>query len=106
MESLKGRDADVITTPSGNRLIVHFFTGILEHFPEIDSFQVEQSASDHLIIRIVPTRAFRHDDMDRVKFALVDKGLRDMTVKFELVEDIPLPLSGKHRFIINTSGKT
>jgi phenylacetate-CoA ligase len=40
MESIRGRDADVIITPAGNRLIVHFFTGVLEHFQEIDSFQV------------------------------------------------------------------
>ncbi len=43
MQSIQGRSADIVTTPSGNRLIVHFFTGVLEHFSEVDSFQVVQS---------------------------------------------------------------
>ena len=42
LKSIQGRNTDVVLTPGGNRLIVHFFTGILEHFPEIDSFQVVQ----------------------------------------------------------------
>ena len=101
MEAIKGRDADVITTPSGNRLIVHFFTGILEHFPEIDSFQVVQTEPDSILLRIQPKGEMTDSILDKIKTSLADKGTSDLQVNFQFVESIPMPPSGKHRFVIN-----
>lgn len=101
MESIQGRDTDVIITPSGNRLIVHFFTGILEHFTEIDSFQVIQDTLDSMTVRVVPTRQFSEEAIDRIISALKEKGASDMDIQLELVDAIPLPPSGKRRFVIS-----
>ena len=42
LEKIIGRDTDIVYTSRGKALIVHFFTGILEHVHEIKQFQVYQ----------------------------------------------------------------
>ena len=101
MESIQGRDSDVVITPSGNRLIVHFFTGILEHFEEVDSFQVVQESIDTMIIRIVPTKEFLRELYKRIVSALQEKGATGIRIEIELVNQIPLTPGGKRRFIIS-----
>lgn len=100
MQSIQGRDTDIVITPSGNRLIVHFFTGVLEHFDEIDSFQVIQEKLDSIILRIVPAGEFSIATRRRIVDALKEKGA-DLNIELELVQDMPLPPSGKRRFIIS-----
>ena len=101
MESIQGRDADVITTPSGNRLIVHFFTGILEHFSEVDSFQVVQTSPDSIIVRLQPKNSLNEQILNQIRTALTEKGAAGLQINFEIVDEIPLPPTGKHRFVIN-----
>jgi len=101
MESIQGRDTDIITTPSGKRLIVHFFTGVLEHFPEIESFQVVQEARDAILLRIVPASSFSKESAGRVISSLKARGASDISIDIELVKEIPLTLAGKRRFVIS-----
>ncbi|MFN7924010.1 MAG: hypothetical protein U0Q16_28165 [Bryobacteraceae bacterium] len=103
LESIQGRDTDVVMTPDGNRLIVHFFTGILEYFDEIDSFQVVQKQLDSMHVRIVMARGheFTQDLEKRIVRALVDKGARGMRIHIEPVADIPLTAAGKRRFVMS-----
>ncbi len=101
MESIQGRDSDVVITPSANRLIVHFFTGILEHFPEIDSFQVVQESIETILIRIVPTQQFSQESCKRIVSALQEKGATGIRIEIELVDQIPLTPGGKRRFVIS-----
>jgi phenylacetate-coenzyme A ligase PaaK-like adenylate-forming protein len=101
MESIYGRSGDVITTPSGNHLIVHFFTGILEHFPEIDSFQVVQKSDNTLLLKIQPYNEIDAFTINEIVRMLMEKGCDDMNIETEIVPSIPLSPMGKHRFIIN-----
>ncbi|NLO68258.1 MAG: phenylacetate--CoA ligase family protein [Bacteroidales bacterium] len=105
MKSVQGRDADVVLTPSGNRLIVHYFTGILEHFTEIDSFQIEQDNLDHILVRILPNKEISSVMIDRIIQALKEKGANDLKIELKLVESIQLSPTGKHKFVINTMKK-
>jgi phenylacetate-CoA ligase len=105
MESIQGRDTDVVITPTGNRLIVHFFTGILEHFPEIESFQVVQESMESMVIRIVPTEQFSEESSDRIVAALQEKEATGIRIEIELVDRIPLTLGGKRRFVISNATK-
>jgi phenylacetate-CoA ligase len=100
MESIQGRDTDIITTPGGNRLIVHFFTGIIEHFKQIAQFQIRQTKPDLLTICIVPGHNYSDQVGERVIMALKEKGA-DISMKIQVVDVIPLLPSGKRRFVIN-----
>ena len=101
MVEVQGRDTDIILTPGGNRLIVHFFTGILEHFDGIDSFQAVQERLEEMHLRIVPTESYVPEDQVRIIEALQERGA-DLKIHVELVDDIPLPPSGKRRFVTST----
>ena len=101
MKSVVGRTADVISTPSGNRLIVHFFTGVLEHFPEIDTFQVVQSDPGSLLLRIVPAAGYGQGSDERIRSALIARGA-DLRIDIEKVDRIPLTSGGKRRFVIRS----
>ena len=103
MESIQGRDTDVIITPSGNRLIVHFFTGILNHFTEVESFQVVQESEDAILVRVVPSNSFSKHIPGRIVSALRKKGA-DLEIEVEVVKAIPIAASGKSRLVINKLG--
>ncbi|MFL6203625.1 MAG: phenylacetate--CoA ligase family protein [Thermoanaerobaculia bacterium] len=100
MESIQGRDTDVVVTPSGNRLIVHFFTGILNHFPEVESFQVVQESPEAILVRVVPSDGFSPETAGRIVAALRAKGA-DLEIGVETVAEIPSAPSGKRRFVVS-----
>ena len=100
MESIQGRDTDVVVTPSGNRLIVHFFTGILNHFPEIESFQVVQEDPALILVRVVPDAGYSEETPPRIVAALQKKGA-DLEIEVDTVDEIPAAQSGKRRFVIS-----
>jgi phenylacetate-CoA ligase len=101
LESIQGRDTDVVLTPSGNRLIVHYFTGVLEHFTEIQSFQVVQESLESIQLRIVATENLSNELRDRIISELKKKGAQDLEIHIEAVKEIPLPPSGKRRFVLS-----
>jgi len=105
MQSIQGRNADIITTPSGNRLIVHYFTGIMEHFSEVDSFQVVQTRTDQIIVKILPRSKPSEVLSSRIISAIKQKGAADLDILVEYVSEIPLPPTGKHRFVISQIDK-
>jgi phenylacetate-CoA ligase len=105
MGPIQGRDTDIVITPSGNRLIVHFFTGILEHFPEIDSFQVVQEELGSMVLRVKPASGFSKECTARIVSNLQAKGASDIAIKVELVSEIPLPPSRKRRFVVSNVAK-
>ena len=96
----------MIITPGGNRLIVHFFTGILEHFSEVDSFQVVQETIDSIVIRIVPTKHFSPDSPGRIISTLQENGASGIRIEIELVNQIPSTPGGKRRFVISKVAKS
>lgn len=100
MESIVGREADMIVTPSGNRLIVHFFTGVLEHFPQIHTFQVTQDEVDSIVLRVVPGKGFCSAVAEEARRGLAERGA-DLRIDVEVVDDIPLTPGGKRRFVIS-----
>jgi phenylacetate-coenzyme A ligase PaaK-like adenylate-forming protein len=100
MESIQGRDTDVVVTPSGNRLIVHFFTGILNYFPEVESFQVIQEEPGSILVRVVPAPGFSQETPARIVAALREKGA-DLEIEVDTADEIPVAPSGKRRFVVS-----
>jgi phenylacetate-CoA ligase len=104
LASVQGRDTDVIVSPTGNRLIVHFFTGIIELFPEIDVFQVLQEDVSSMTLRLVPASPGSIDRVveDRLLSTLRKRGAADLDIVVERVDHIDVAPSGKRRFVIST----
>lgn len=50
LQTVVGRETDVIKTPRGDTLVVHSFTGILEYFEEIKQYKIVQVAADRITI--------------------------------------------------------
>jgi phenylacetate-CoA ligase len=103
LASVQGRDTDVVVTPSGNRLIVHFFTGLIEGFEEIDCFQVLQEVIGSIVIRVVPSRpgAITPATEDRLIRVLREHGANEIDIVIEQVKEIATAPSGKRRFVIS-----
>lgn len=101
MKSIEGRASDIIVTPNGNRLIVHFFTGIFEYAIHIETFQVVQEEKDKIKVRIVPKSEFNEEEWFRLKEEIRTKGDSDLGIELEVVDKIPLEKSNKRRFVIS-----
>ncbi len=101
MKSIDGRASDIIITPNGNRLIVHFFTGIFEYARHIETFQVVQTETSGITVKIVPKNEFNQQEWETLKMEILEKGDADLEINLEIVEGIPLEKSNKRRFVIS-----
>ncbi|MBM3883157.1 MAG: phenylacetate--CoA ligase family protein [Verrucomicrobia bacterium] len=101
MAGIQGRDTDVVVTPSGKRLIVHFFTGILEHFSEVGSFQVVQQRPEAMLLRIKPTPTYSKTVERTLIGRLRELGADDLAIEVETVTELALTPGGKRRFTIS-----
>jgi phenylacetate-CoA ligase len=104
LASIDGRNTDVVITHNGNRLIVHFFTGIFEYETAIKEFQVIQERIGHLLINIVSADGFTDKVLLNLENEIVAKAGGGVEVDFNVVENIPLEKTGKRRFIISNIG--
>ena len=48
-----GRDVDILTTPAGKKLIVHFFTGFFAGIKEIKQYQLAHTSFDKMELRLI-----------------------------------------------------
>jgi len=98
---IQGRATDVVTTPGGDRLIVHFFTQIFEMIPEIAQFQVRQERPEEITILYVKGSGFEESILERVRSELAANCVQPPEIRFTAVADIPLEQSNKRRFVIS-----
>jgi phenylacetate-CoA ligase len=99
---IQGRATDIVTTPGGDRLIVHFFTQIFEMIPEIAQFQVRQDQPEHIRILYVKGQGFADRLLDHVRREILSNCSYPLRIDFEEVRDIPVERSNKRRFVIST----
>ena len=101
LEKVIGRNTDIVKTSDGKCLIVHTFTGIFEHFKEIEQFQVQQDVLDELIIRYIPAANFQQFVTQQVEDAIYRETKSNFKYKWEEVDEIRPSNSGKPEIIIN-----
>jgi phenylacetate-CoA ligase len=97
---IKGRNSDILVTPSGKYLIVHTFTIYFEYFREIIQFQVIQSRPDHVKILLVVNDKYNRKTETAIARGLEDLIGKDVEIEIKTVSEIPLLPSGKRKFII------
>ena len=101
IKSIEGRDTDIVVTPDGRFLVVHFFTILFEYIEGVDQFQVIQDTVNKLKIKIVRNNKFRDNDLAYIKNEIEKHTGEDMSIKIKFVESIPQTRSGKRRFVIS-----
>lgn len=102
MKSIEGRDTDIVVTPNGDFVVVHFFTFLFEHIEGVDQFQVVQEKIDKIFVKIVKNYKFTINDLNYIKNEIHRKVGADVEINIEFVDEIPLSgRSGKRRFVIS-----
>jgi phenylacetate-CoA ligase len=99
IEHVEGREADVVRLPDGRRLTGLFFVHLFKDFPEIRYYQVAQSGTGELRIRIVPMVPSPRPSMANLLHALRIHLGAAVEIRIELVEQIPLTRAGKRRIV-------
>lgn len=94
-----GRDTDIVKTASGKFMVVHSFTGIFEHIPEIKQFRVIQRDLSGIEIEYIPDSGFAAPVLDQVQAKINGYLHEDFPVSFREVEHIPATPSGKPQII-------
>jgi phenylacetate-CoA ligase len=102
LKSIEGRDSDLIVTPRGDIIIVHFFTWLFEYIEGVDQFQIVQEKRDEITIKIVKNSKFTQTNLDFILNQIRQKVGDEVHLQPEFVEDIPVyGRSGKRRFVIS-----
>jgi phenylacetate-CoA ligase len=102
MKSIEGRDSDIVRTPSGDFIVVHFFTILFEYMEGVDQFQVTQERIDHLTVKIVKNQYFSDTDLNHIQNEIQKRVGADVDIEINFVNEIPLSgRSGKRRFVIS-----
>lgn len=100
LKQIVGRDTDVVKTRSGKVLIVHFFTGILEHFPAVKQFQIVQNDLDGFTINYIPEPAiFDFNVLEKIETVIQEKAKEKIKIAFNEVSTIAPTKSGKPQII-------
>jgi phenylacetate-CoA ligase len=99
-KEIKGRNSDILITPSGKYLIVHTFTIFFEYFSEIEQFQVIQDLPDRVRVLLVANNNFTGQTGKKILSGLEDLIGNDVKINLEIVKNIPLLASGKRKFIV------
>ncbi len=100
MKSVDGRKLDIIKTPSGKTIPGELFPHLFKEFVGITRFQIKQSKLDELHILIIANDKFTKKDQQQITNEINKYAASELTLHFELVDDIPLTVSGKHRVTI------
>ncbi len=94
-----GRDTDIVRTRSGKQLIVHFFTGIFEHIPQIRQFKVVQENLDGIDIHYIPTQDFSPDVLSGIETKIFDHLQEKFPIRWIETQQIQPTNSGKPQII-------
>jgi phenylacetate-CoA ligase len=101
LQKVIGRDTDLIKTQSGKYMVVHSFTGIFEHVPEIEQFCIIQNVLTGITIQYIPAVTFTEDCLEIIKEKILENLKENLEIKFQKVEQIQPSKSGKPQIIIS-----
>jgi phenylacetate-CoA ligase len=100
VKKIKGRDSDVLFTPSGKYLIVENFVAYFEWINEVDQIQVVQEELNKIIIKMIVNKAFNNEVHQKIQNYWNEYIGNDVNVIIEIVDEIRLTPTGKRRTVI------
>jgi len=99
LDYVKGRVWDVIVGANGNRLVGTFW--LIEGVKGIRQYQVIQREYGCLTVKLVAGPRFGEEEKDELRRRVRENCGEEMKLDIDIVDEIPLSESGKHRFIIS-----
>jgi phenylacetate-CoA ligase len=107
LQKVIGRDTDLVRTSSGKFMIVHTFTGIFEHYPEIEQFCVIQKDLNSIDIEYIPRITFENKILEEIKNRILYfLNEHHFEINFFEVKSIKPTPSGKPQIIVSHLNKT
>lgn len=101
IKDVVGRSLDMIEVSGGKKLPGEFFVHLMLDYPEVLKFQVFQSESKNITLKIVPTSAFKEDQVTNIISKIREVSGREINVDCQILDDIPLTESGKYRVAVS-----
>ncbi len=105
LQKIIGRDTDIIYTQSGKYMIVHFFTGIFEFYPQIQQFQVIQRSIDAIEIDYIPSKEFRKEILAEIECRIISNLGEYISILWKQVALIEPTSSGKPQIVKSFIGE-
>lgn len=99
LRRIVGRNTDIVKTRSGKNMIVHFFTAIFEHIPEIKQFKVIQRTLDEIEIHYIAGSGFEKTVLERIEKMIHDHLDEKFPISWLETADISATKSGKPEII-------
>lgn len=96
LASVEGRVLDMIVGTNGRIVAGEAFVHLLKDYP-VDRYQVHQRADRSTTLRLVPGQTFRPELVTEIEHRLRSVLGPNANLTVEVVPEIPLTVSGKHR---------
>ncbi|HNX26313.1 MAG TPA: phenylacetate--CoA ligase family protein [Phycisphaerae bacterium] len=101
MQVVQGRCNDFLITPHGRRIHSSAVHAMIRVEPGVVKFQVRQAADGSVKIMLVTDEQFSRDAGERIRRKMLERLGPDGIAAVEYCKDIPLPKSGKYRYVIS-----
>jgi phenylacetate-CoA ligase len=104
LEAVEGRELEVVRLPAGDRIPGYTLLACMREWCDMAAlreFQIVQTATDRLLLKVVPTPRFSGVDSTRLKSGLESLLGPGMTVEVTTVDQISAEPSGK-RLLVKT----
>ncbi len=95
-----GRNVDMLKTPKGKVLIVHFFTGYFEWITTVNQFQIRQDSPKDFVLSLVVNKSFSEDEEKKIFNYVQNYMGEDAILSLNIRKEIPIQKNGKTRFML------
>lgn len=99
LQEIYGRNTDIIKTSSGKFMVVHSFTGIFEHIPQIKQFKVIQKNLNCIEIEYIEGDNFEYSILEKVERKIHDHLKESFPIYWKKVDVISPSPSGKPKLV-------
>jgi phenylacetate-CoA ligase len=100
LQSVAGRDCDILITPDGKLVIVHIFTIFFEWYHSVEQFQAIQKTETRFRILLVVNEQFSKKDREEIEMYWKEYFGKKAEVIIEITDEIPPRRTGKRRFLV------
>ncbi len=101
IEDIDGRKTDIIVAFNGTKIPGIYFPHLMKEISEIKKYQVIQKSRSEIEVKIVQQLPISDEKIQFLRDEIQNVVGREVNIKFNFVDDIPLNASGKFRVAIS-----